>query len=78
MPGRYALGGSYRPAHLHVRIYDALGGERLVTQLYFADDPFLYPNDPCDLSTCRSNDLNRILPRTRTATGWASEVRLFV
>ena len=38
-PGWYLNGATYRPAHLHVRVY--LGAEELLTtQLYFPDDPF--------------------------------------
>lgn len=39
-PGNYQVGpGAWRPAHIHVRI-DAAGFNKLVTQLYFADDPY--------------------------------------
>lgn len=38
-PGWYLNGGTYRPAHLHFRVY--LGADELLTtQLYFPDDPF--------------------------------------
>lgn len=38
-PGWYLNGASYRPAHLHVRIF--VGGTLLLTsQLYFPDDPY--------------------------------------
>lgn len=46
MPGRYPLGGSTRPAHIHF-IVTKPGFVPLTTQLYFAGDPFLSPNDPC-------------------------------
>ena len=39
VPGRYLNGDTYRPAHIHVKVY--VGAElRLTTQLYFEGDPF--------------------------------------
>ena len=38
-PGWYLNGGSYRPAHVHVKIW-VEDEERLTTQLYFEGDPF--------------------------------------
>lgn len=38
VPGRYLNGATFRPAHLHVKVWVA-GKERLTTQLYFANDP---------------------------------------
>jgi protocatechuate 3,4-dioxygenase beta subunit len=40
MPGNYMDGGQMRPAHIHARII-APGREPLVTQVYFAGDPYL-------------------------------------
>jgi protocatechuate 3,4-dioxygenase beta subunit len=43
-PGWYLNGRSFRPSHIHVRVYvDNI--EKLTTQLYFQDDPFI-TNDP--------------------------------
>ena len=39
-PGWYLNGDSFRPSHIHVKIY-INGVERLTTQLYFKGDPFL-------------------------------------
>ncbi len=39
MPGRYRVGPSFRPAHIHLRITHP-EMQTLVTQLYFAGDPF--------------------------------------
>ncbi|MBI5499677.1 MAG: dioxygenase [Deltaproteobacteria bacterium] len=39
VPGRYATGGTFRPAHIHVRV-SAPGFLPLTTQLYFAGDPY--------------------------------------
>lgn len=59
MPGRYRLGKSYRPAHIHFRV-SSPGYKTLVTQLYFSGDPYLAPNDPCGRA-CRSGDTARIV-----------------
>lgn len=59
MPGRYRLGKSYRPAHIHFRV-SSPGYKTLVTQLYFSGDPYLAPNDPCSRA-CRSDDSSRIV-----------------
>jgi protocatechuate 3,4-dioxygenase beta subunit len=49
----------YRPAHIHLKISHP-DYKTVVTQLYFKDDPYLWPNDACG-SGCRSNDLLRII-----------------
>lgn len=59
MPGRYPLGGSTRPAHIHF-IVTKPGFTPLTTQLYFAGDPFLSPNDPCG-DGCNSGDSTLII-----------------
>ena len=41
LPGRYLNGSSYRPRHIHVKVFDASGAERLTTQLYFQGDEYL-------------------------------------
>lgn len=38
-PGWYLNGASYRPAHLHLKVW-VDGKERLTTQLYLEDDPY--------------------------------------
>ena len=67
MPGRYLLGKSYRPAHIHFRISHP-GYETLITQLYFKDDPYLSPKDPCGAG-CRSGDPARIMALERGKAG---------
>ncbi len=41
LPGRYLNGTAYRPRHIHVKVFDADGNERLTTQLYFEGDPYI-------------------------------------
>jgi protocatechuate 3,4-dioxygenase beta subunit len=39
-PGWYLNGGTFRPMHIHVKVW--VGGvERLTTQLYFEGDPYI-------------------------------------
>ncbi len=39
VPGRYRVGASFRPAHIHVKVHGS-GQESLTTQLYFPGDPY--------------------------------------
>ena len=59
LPGRYAMGGSFRPAHIHFTISKP-GFVSVTTQMYFEGDPYLAPNDPC--GGCNSGDLTQIVP----------------
>ncbi|HZK32793.1 MAG TPA: protocatechuate 3,4-dioxygenase subunit beta [Corynebacterium sp.] len=48
MPGAYPWGNhhnAWRPAHIHFSLYGRQFGERLVTQMYFPNDPFFF-QDP--------------------------------
>jgi len=57
-PGNYREPDGWRPAHIHFEV-TAPGFAPLVTQLYFAGDPYLAPNDSC--SVCRSDGRDRII-----------------
>ena len=52
-PGSYRTAGGLRPAHVHFTISSPKYGP-LTTQMYFAGDPKLAPNDPC--GGCSSGD----------------------
>lgn len=52
-PGHYLNAGAFRPAHIHFTITRP-GFAPLTTQLYFAGDPYLAPNDSCGV--CASDD----------------------
>lgn len=65
-PGHYRLASGWRPAHVHFRVASP-GHATLVTQLYFAGDPYLAPNDACG-SGCGSDDPGRIVA-LRSAPG---------
>lgn len=57
-PGNYPMGGVVRPAHIHFNV-SAPDLEPLTTQMYFAGDPHLGPDDPC--SGCSSGDETLII-----------------
>ena len=57
-PGRYLQPSGWRPAHIHFEV-TAPGYQPLISQLYFADDPYLGAKDSCGV--CRSNDPQRII-----------------
>lgn len=61
LPGNYAEGDGFRPSHVHAKIWGADMLERLTTQIYFAGDPYLFPNDSCGPPTCNSDDPGRIV-----------------
>jgi len=74
MPGRYLNGGpgDYRPAHVHFKL-NAPGHAELTTQIYFAGDPYLAPQDSC--ATCGSDDPDRILSLSGSASaGWSGDL----
>ncbi len=62
-PGHYPSGGSMRPAHLHFMVSKP-GYAPLTTQMYFAGDPYLGPDDPCGV--CSSDDSTLIVELTET------------
>lgn len=76
-PGNYRLdASSWRPAHVHVTVTHP-GYRPLTTQLYFAGDRYLPPNDGC--TTCGSDDPARILPLVPGfAGGWRGEWRVIL
>jgi len=59
------LPGSYdkRPRHIHL-IVTSPTTQSLTTQVYFANDPFLGPNDSCQPPTCYSDDPLRTIELT--------------
>lgn len=61
------LPGAYqdRPRHIHLIIEN--GQQQLTTQLYFAGDPALAPNDPC--TSCHSDEPSLIIDLVDTTDG---------
>lgn len=74
-PGYYSTAAGPRPAHLHMRVYAPGGADRLVTQIYFAGDPFLGPADSCQPPTCFSNDPARVVRLEPARVGGVEGVR---
>jgi catechol 1,2-dioxygenase len=66
-PGHYPLGDSLRPRHVHF-IISYPGYAPLTTQLYFAGDPYLQPNDPCGTG-CKSGDPTHIVALEQADSG---------
>ncbi len=56
LPGFY----EGRPRHVHAKV-SGPGFGTLTTQIYFAGDPYLWPNDSCGPPTCHSDDSDRII-----------------
>lgn len=75
-PGNYTIGAnSWRPAHIHFTISKP-GFVALTTQLYFAGDPYLAPNDGCG-AACGSDDPARIIELSGDAqNGWSGEFQV--
>jgi protocatechuate 3,4-dioxygenase beta subunit len=73
-PGNYQqAAGLWRPAHLHFTISHQTH-RPVTTQVYFAGDPYLPPNDSC--TTCTSDDPDRVMALTGSAAaGWAGDLR---
>jgi protocatechuate 3,4-dioxygenase beta subunit len=73
-PGNYRNGPGWRPAHIHFIVAHP-GYRTLTTQLYFAGDPFLPPNDSC--TSCGSDDPARIIPLVaRAGGGFTADFRI--
>lgn len=75
-PGSYPWGNhrnAWRPAHIHFSVYGAGLAQRLITQMYFPNDPTL-PYDPIFNSTADPAVRNRLISRFSmedTVPNWA-------
>jgi protocatechuate 3,4-dioxygenase beta subunit len=66
-PGNYEQGpGLWRPAHVHF-MFSHPDYQSVTTQLYFAGDPYLPPNDSC--TSCNSEDTDRVMALTADGAG---------
>ena len=74
LPGRYAMGGSFRPAHIHFKV-SAEGHDSITTQMYFEGDPYLAPDDPCQ--GCNSGDSTLIVPMVASSEDEAVQEGVF-
>jgi protocatechuate 3,4-dioxygenase beta subunit len=67
-PGRYLIGATYRPSHFHFKITPP-NFPTLITQLYFAGDPYISSDAAASQTTGTFNASNRIIPLTTDANG---------
>jgi len=67
-PGRYLNGATYRPSHFHFKITPP-NFPTLITQLYFAGDPYISSDAAASQTTGTFNASNRIIPLTTDANG---------
>ena len=65
VPGHYLNGPTYRPAHVHMKVYGH-GQPVLTTQLYFPGDPY-NDNDPFIRSSLLLSDLRTQTDGSQTA-----------
>jgi catechol 1,2-dioxygenase len=73
-PGFYSLGGGlWRPAHIHFTVSHPQF-KSVTTQIYFAGDPYLPPNDGC--SGCGSDDPARVVNLVAAMTGVRGDLPL--
>ncbi len=70
-PAPYGDVGGFRPAHFHYKV-TAPGFRTVTTQIYFAGDEFLSPNDSC--GGCGSDDEARIVALDTDDWGQHGEV----
>ena len=64
-PGAYPWGNhhnAWRPAHIHFSVFGTAFTQRLVTQMYFPDDP-LFPFDPIFQSIPEQKDREKLISR---------------
>jgi protocatechuate 3,4-dioxygenase beta subunit len=79
-PGAYSWknhANAWRPAHIHFSLFGRAFGERLITQMYFPDDP-LFPLDPIFNSIPDPKVRERLISRydhSETVPGWALAFR---
>ena len=79
-PGAYPWGNhpnAWRPAHIHFSVFGHAFVSRLVTQMYFPNDP-LFPYDPIFNSVTDERARNRMVSDfdlEHTEPGWALAYR---
>ncbi len=67
-PGWYLNGADYRPSHIHFKI-TAPGFSTLITQLYFAGDPYISIDFAASITNGSFDATHRIIPLTTNAAG---------
>lgn len=67
-PGFYLNGSTYRPSHIHLKITPP-GFNTLITQLYFAGDPYISSDFAASISSGSFDATHRIIPLTTNTSG---------
>jgi hypothetical protein len=67
-PGLYLNGANYRPSHFHFKIIPP-NFPTLITQLYFAGDPYIATDAAASITSGIFDASNRIIPLTTNAAG---------
>ena len=68
MPGRYLNGSTYRPSHIHFKITPP-GFSTLITQLYFAGDPYIKTDFAASQTNGTFDATHRIISLTANTNG---------
>ena len=67
-PGLYLNGATYRPSHFHFKITPP-NFPTLITQLYFAGDPYISTDAAASITSGAYDATNRIIPLTTNSNG---------
>jgi protocatechuate 3,4-dioxygenase beta subunit len=67
-PGWYLNGADYRPSHIHFKVTPP-GFSTLITQLYFAGDPYISIDFAASINSGSFDATHRIIPLTTNAAG---------
>lgn len=67
-PGLYLNGATYRPSHFHFKITPP-NFPTLITQLYFAGDPYIASDAAASITSGIYDATNRIIPLTTNSNG---------
>ena len=67
-PGLYLNGATYRPSHFHFKITPP-NFPTLITQLYFAGDPYIASDAAASITSGTYDATNRIIPLTTNSNG---------
>lgn len=67
-PGKYKNGSTYRPSHIHLKITPP-GFDTLITQLYFAGDPYIDGDAAASITEGQFDATHRIIELTTNSIG---------
>lgn len=67
-PGKYLNGSTYRPSHIHLKITPP-GFDTLITQIYFAGDPYIDGDAAASITEGQYDATHRIIELTTNSLG---------